>query len=70
MSNELSSELIVGIALPLIVCVVLALFWPVFRRWEAWSERRGRKPSPEPSVQFRAVAERMVHPEQFSRKRR
>ena len=69
MSNELSPELIVGIALPLIVCVVLALFWPVIRRWEALSERRGRKRSLEPSVQFRAVAERMVRSEQFSRKR-
>jgi hypothetical protein len=70
MSQAFATEMIVALAVVVIVSVGLPLSWVVFRRWEAWSERRGRKRSPASSVAFRAIADRMVLPEQFSRKRR
>jgi hypothetical protein len=70
MSQALPTEIIVTLALVAIPCIGLALSWLVVRRWEAWSEHRARRRSPEPSVEFRAVADWMVRPEQFSSTRR
>ena len=63
MSQASLTEMIVALGVVVIVSVGLPLSWVVFRRWQAWSERRGRRRSPASSAAFRVVAERMRRPE-------
>ena len=68
MSDSLPPEMIFALVLVAIAGVGLALAWVVVRRFEAWSERRKRRRFSKPSVDFRAVADWMVRPQQISRK--
>jgi hypothetical protein len=69
MNGALPPEMIFAVVLVVIASVGSGLAWLVARRLEAWSERRKRRRGSKPSVEFRAIANWMVRPEQIRRKK-